>query len=195
MGPIFFDPDGSKGIGACRMALGSKADLRVLIAMANGQAATGARAVFKEQDAAIFQIAEGKQDALAKMQATAFNLLLVEDTFSDLGGVDFVRYVRMTNSPMSVAPVIFALKEPNRDSVLQARNAGVNKMIIMPFTTASLLKNLADIMLHPRLFIRVTGYDGPCRRLQNVARKGPERRKTQEGALSIEKQQQLFKGR
>jgi len=176
------------------VALGSKTDLRVLIAMANGQAAEGARAVFKEQDAAIFQVAEGKQDALAKMQTATFNLLLVEDTFSDLGGIDFIRYVRMTNSPVSVAPVIFALKEPSRDSVLEARNAGVNKMVIMPFTTASLLKNLADIMLHPRLFVRVTGYDGPCRRLQQAPLKGPERRVKQEGALSVEKQQQLFKG-
>ena len=176
------------------MALGNKADLRVLIGMANGQAAEGARAVFKEQGAEIFQIAEGKQDALSKMQTTAFNLLLVEDTFSDLGGIDFVRFLRMTNSPISVAPVIFALKEPNRDSVLQARNAGVNKMIVMPFTTASLLKNLAEIMLHPRDFVRVTGYAGPCRRLQTAAHKGLERRKTQEGALSVEKQQKIFKG-
>lgn len=176
------------------MALGNKSDLRVLIGMANGQAAEGARAVFKEQGSEIFQIAEGKQDALSKMQTTPFNLLLIEDTFSDLGGIDFVRFLRMTNSPISVAPVIFALKEPNRDSVLQARNAGVNKMIIMPFTTASLLKNLAEIMLHPRPFVRVTGYAGPCRRLQAGAYNGPERRKTQEGTLSVEKQQKIFKG-
>jgi len=176
------------------MALGSKSDLRVLIAMANGQAAKGARAVFKEQGAAIFQVADGKQDALEKMKNTPFNLLLVEDTFSDLGGVDFVRFVRMTNTPISVAPIIFALKEPNRQSVLEARNAGVNKMVVMPFTTASLLKNLADIMLNPRPFVRVTGYDGPCRRMQAGGYKGPERRIKQEGALSVEKQQQLFKG-
>ena len=181
-------------MGLICVALGKKSDLRVLIAMANGQAAKGARAVFKEQGAETFQIAEGKRDALEKMQTTAFNLLLVEDTFSDLGGVDFVRFVRMTNGPMSVAPVIFALKEPSRDSVLEARNAGVNKMVVMPFTTANLLKNLADIMLNPRPFIRVTGYDGPCRRLQKAARTGPERRKVQDGALSVEKQQKLFRG-
>jgi len=181
-------------MGLICVALGKKSDLRVLIAMANDQAAKGARAVFKEQAAEIFQIAEGKRDALEKMQTTAFNLLLVEDTFSDLGGVDFVRFVRMTNGPMSVAPVIFALKEPNRDSVLEARNAGVNKMVVMPFTAAGLLKNLADIMLNPRPFIRITGYDGPCRRLQKAAHAGPERRKVQDGALSVEKQQKLFRG-
>jgi two-component system chemotaxis response regulator CheY len=176
------------------VALGGKEDIRVLIAMANGQAALGARAVFKEQRAGVIQVAEGKQDALERMQNTAFNLLLIEDTFSDLGGIDFVRFVRMTNSPTSVAPVIFAMKDPSKASVMEARDTGVNKMVIMPFTTASLLKNLADIMLNPRPFIRVTGYSGPCRRLQPPGYGGFERRKKQEGALPVEKQVKLFKG-
>lgn len=174
--------------------LGSKKDLRVLIALANGQAAEGARAVFKEQGADRNQIAEGKRDALELMNNTAFNLLLVEDTFSDLGGIDFVRFVRMMNAPISVAPIIFAMKEPDREKVIEARDAGVNKMIIMPFTTASLLKNLKDIMVSPTPFIRVTGYSGPCRRKQNIAISRPDRRKSQQGALSVEKQQKLFKG-
>lgn len=174
--------------------LGSKKDLRVLIALANGQAAEGARAVFKEQRAESNIIAEGKQEALELMQHNAFNLLLVEDTFSDLGGVDFVRFVRMMNAPISVAPIIYAIKDPDRAKVIEARDAGANKMIVMPFTTASLLKNLKDIMLNPKPFIRVTGYSGPCRRQQTVARKGLERRQSQQGALSVEKQQKLFKG-
>ncbi len=174
--------------------LGSKKDLRVLIALANGQAAEGARAVFKEQGADRNQIAEGKRDALELMNNTSFNLLLVEDTFSDLGGVDFVRFVRMMNAPISVAPIIFAIKDPDRNKVIEARDAGANKMVIMPFTTAGLLKNLKDIMLNPGLFIRVTGYSGPCRRKQEVVLNRPDRRKSQQGALSVEKQQQLFKG-
>lgn len=174
--------------------LGSKKDMRVLIALDNGQAALGARAVFKEQGAELYKVAENKQSALELMKNHAFNLLLVEDTFSDLGGVDFMRFVRMVNSPTSVAPIIFAIKDPDRNKVIEARDAGANKMIVMPFTTASLLKNLGDIMLNPKPFIRVTGYSGPCRRQQNVARKGAERRRAQEGALSVEKQQKLFKG-
>lgn len=176
------------------MALGSKEDLRVLIAMENGQVALGARTVFKDQKVATVQVAEGKQDALDKMQAVAFNLLLIEDTFSDLGGVDFVRFVRMTNTTMAVAPVLLAMKDPNRERVMEARDAGVNKMVIMPFTGAVLLKNLADIMLNPRPFIRVTGYSGPCRRLQAKAIPGPDRRKVDEGQLSVEKLQKIFKG-
>jgi len=175
------------------VALGSKSDIRILITLANGQAAKGARAVFKEQGASIFQVADGKQDALDKMKATSFNLLLVEDTFSDLGGIDFVRFVRMTNGPLSVAPIMYAMKEPSKATVMEARDAGVNKMFVMPFTTAILLKNLADIMLNPRPFIRVTGYNGPCRRMQPSAYKGQERRKQQQGTLAVEKLQQLFK--
>lgn len=174
--------------------LGSKKDLRVLIALANGQAAKGARAVFKEQGAEAYKVAEGKQSALELIQSNNFNLILVEDTFSDLGGVDFIRYVRMVNAPISVAPIIYAIKDPDRTKVIEARDAGANKMIVMPFTTASLLKNLKDIMVNPKPFIRVTGYSGPCRRQQAVPLKRPDRRNSQEGALSVDKLQKLFKG-
>ncbi|MBL4638979.1 MAG: response regulator [Kordiimonadaceae bacterium] len=174
--------------------LGCNADLRVLIALANGQAASGARAVFKELGADIYKVAEGKQSALELMENIAFNLLLIEDTFSDLGGVDFVRYVRMTNSPVSVAPVILAMKNPDRNTVVEARDAGVNKMVIMPFNTTSLLKNTKETLSSALLFIRVTGYSGPCRRQKVGPVKGAERRIGQQGALSVEKQQKLFKG-
>ncbi|MBL4788587.1 MAG: response regulator [Kordiimonadaceae bacterium] len=176
------------------MPLGSKTDLRVLIAMSNGQAAKGARAVFKEQGAELFQVVDGKQAALEKMRHSSYNLLLVEDSFSDLGGIDFVRYVRMSGNPTSVAPIIFAMKTPSKETVVEARDAGVNKMVIMPFTTASLLKNLADIMLNPRPFVQVTGYDGPCRRLKPYAARAIERRINQQGMMPLKKLQKVFRG-
>ncbi|SDD82634.1 MULTISPECIES: response regulator [Kordiimonas] len=176
------------------MKLGEKSDLRVLIAMANGQAAVGARAVFKEQGAAVFQIAENNRDAMEKMNVEQFNLLLVEDTFPDIGGIDFCRFIRMMNAPISVAPIIYAMKDPDRESVNQARNAGVTKMVVMPFTTASLIKNLDDILLRPKPFIRVTGYYGPDRRVGGGDYSGPERRKKQQGVFAVANQKKVFKG-
>ncbi|NVJ99477.1 MAG: response regulator [Alphaproteobacteria bacterium] len=176
------------------MSLGQKSDLRVLIAMANGQAAIGARAVFKEQGAATFIVVENNREAMQQMNSHQFNLLLVEDTFPDLGGIDFVRYIRMTNSPVSVAPIIYAMKEPSQKTVTEARNAGVNKMVVMPFTTASLVKNLDDILLKPKPFIRVTGYYGPDRRVNTNEYTAAERRKKQHGLFPVANQQKVFKG-
>ncbi|MFC4348948.1 response regulator [Kordiimonas lipolytica] len=176
------------------MRLGEKSDLRVLIAMANGQAAIGARAVFKEQGAISYQVAENNRDAMEKMKAEQFNLLLIEDTFPDIGGIDFCRFIRMMNAPISVAPIIYALKDPDRESVHQARDAGVNKMVVMPFTTASLVKNLEDILSHPKPFIRVTGYYGPDRRVGGGSYSGPERRKKQQGVFPVANQKKVFKG-
>lgn len=174
--------------------LGEKKDLRVMIAMANGQAAIGARAVFKEQGADTFIVAENNRDAMEKMKVYPFNLLLVEDSFPDIGGIDFVRFIRMMNAPISVAPIIYAMKEPSRESVQQARNAGVTKMVVMPFTTASLVKNLEDILTRPKSFIRVTGYYGPDRRNGGDGYKGPERRKAQKGVFPVANQRKVFKG-
>ncbi len=176
------------------MSLGAKSDLRVMIAMDNGQAAIGARAVFKEQGAESFAVVADNREATEKMQSQSFNLLLVEDTFPEIGGIDFCRYIRFLNSPLSVAPIIYAMKEPNRESVMEARNAGVTKMIVMPFTTASLIKNLESILTSPRPFVRVTGYYGPCRRLGGTDYRGPERRKTQQGTFSVDKLAKVFKG-
>lgn len=174
--------------------LGQKSDLRVLIAMANGQAAIGARAVFKEQGATSFVVVESNREAAEQMKARHFNMMLVEDTFPDLGGIDFCRFVRMQNAPISVAPIIYAMKDPSRETVVQARDAGVNKMVVMPFTTAGLLKNLDDILAHPKPFIRVTGFYGPDRRLQNGVYSGPERRKKQSGVFPVANQRKVFAG-
>jgi len=176
------------------VSLGEKSDLRVMIAMANGQAAVGARAVFKEQGAECFMVVENNREATERMKSQSFNFLLVEDTFPEIGGIDFCRYVRFLNAPLSVAPIIYAMKEPSRESVVEARNAGVTKMVVMPFTTASLVKNLESILNAPRPFIRVTGYYGPCRRIGGTGYKGPERRKKQQGVFGIDKLRKVFKG-
>jgi DNA-binding response OmpR family regulator len=176
------------------VALGEKSDLRVLIAMENGQAAIGARAVFKEQGAEAFAVVENNREAIERIRTQTFNLLLVEDSFPDIGGIDFCRYIRFLNSPLSVAPIIYAMKEPSRESVMEARNAGVTKMVVMPFTTASLVKNLDSILSAPRPFIRVTGYYGPCRRIGGGDYSGPERRKKQQGVFSVANQRKVFKG-
>lgn len=176
------------------MSLGEKTDLRVLIALANGQAARGARAVFKEQGAAGFAVVENNREAMERIQAEQFNLVLIEDTFPDLGGIDFCRFIRMMNAPLSVAPIIYAMKEPSRETVVEARNAGVNKMVVMPFTTASLMKNLEDILVRPKPFIRVTGYYGPDRRVGSGTYSGPERREKQQGMFPVSNLKKVFKG-
>jgi len=176
------------------VSLGNKSDLRVLICMANGQAAIGARAVFKEQGAASYIVVDNNREALERMKADSFNLVLIEDTFPDVGGIDFSRYIRFLNAPLSVAPIVYAMKEPSRETVMEARNAGVTKMIVMPFTTASLVKNLESILDDPQPFIRVTGYYGPCRRMQAGGHKGPERRLKQQGVFPVENLRKVFKG-
>ncbi|WP_262691942.1 response regulator [Kordiimonas aestuarii] len=176
------------------MSLGEKSDLRVLIALENGQAAIGARAVFKEQRAAHIVVADNNRAAMEHMKTTSFNLVLLEDTFPEVGGLDFCRFIRFQNAPVSVAPIMYAIKEPDRKKVIEARDAGVNKMLAMPFTTASLIKNLDSILVQPKPFIRVTGYYGPCRRSGVAPYKGPERRQAQKGVFPFANMQKAFKG-
>jgi len=176
------------------LALGSVKDLRILVALENGQAAECARGVFKQIKAPIVKVVNEKRLALDAMQEGAFNLIIIEDSFSDLGGLDFCRFIRMTSSSTSTAPLVLCMKVPDAIKVVEARNAGINKIMLMPFTTASLLKTVQDIMLFPKDFIQVSGYTGPCRRIKDKARNAPDRRQSQQGLLSIEKQQKLFKG-
>lgn len=177
------------------MALGKKEDMRVLLALSNGQAADGARGVFKQIGANAIKAVEDKKTALEALGHGDFNFLLVEDTFSDLGGLDFCRFVRMVNKSVSYAPQILCMKAPDKAKVMQARDAGINKIILMPFTTGSLIKTVQDMMLYPRPFVQISGYDGPCRRHTAPAvRTQNERRKEQEGLIDIPKLQSIFKG-
>lgn len=169
--------------------------LQIMVALANQQAAEGIRDVLMQKRVGGVFVPADNREAVNKLQDTFFNMVIIEEDFPELGGIDFCRFLRLTNTPIAVAPIIYGIHEPSREAVLQARDAGASKIALMPFSGASLIKAVQDALREARPIIQTTSYNGPCRRLRvDPGFRGPERRKTQAKIISTDIQQKILKG-
>ena len=108
------------------------------------------------------------REAVEQLVSKPYNLIVIDQFFPDLGGLDFCRFLRLTAGPMAVAPIVFGIHNPNQQNVLEARDAGVTKIAVMPFSGASLIKALQDALADTRDIVQHTSYNGPDRRTRNV---------------------------
>ncbi|MFC4348947.1 response regulator [Kordiimonas lipolytica] len=137
------------------------------MALGNAQAAASLKDILLRRRVGVFTPANNR-DAVEMMLDHSYNMLVIDEHFPDLGGIDFCRFLRLTNSPMAVAPVIFGIHEPNQKKVIAARDAGATKIAVMPFSGASLIKAMEDAANDPRPIIQDTSYNGPDRRTRSV---------------------------
>lgn len=167
--------------------------LHVLLALKNTQAAESLKDILMRQQISVFAAANNR-DAVEKMLDHSYNLIVIDEYFPDLGGIDFCRFLRLTNSPMAVAPIIFGLYEPDQKKVLQARDAGATKLVVMPFSAASLMKAIEAAAMDPRAIVQHTSYNGPDRRTRKVPPPGGiERRKTSPTLIDRATQHRILK--
>jgi len=156
--------------------------VRALIALSNPQAAVGAKDYFRKNSNFVRQ-AQNKREAQAFIADFPFNLVVLDDRFPDVGGLDFLKFMRFTDGPMACARVLFGVHEAERQLVLDVRNAGADKIIKMPLTLGVLEKSVAALLADKRAFINTTGYVGPDRRIKSGPPPGRERRIAQEGVV------------
>ena len=142
--------------------------LHILLALGNAQASESLKDVLMRYRVGGVFAPKNNRDAVEQMQSRSYNLLIIAEDFPDLGGVDFCRFLRLTNTPMAVAPIIFGLHAPDQKSVLQARDAGATKIAVMPFSGASLLKAIEDAVADTRAIVQCTAYNGPDRRVRTM---------------------------
>jgi two-component system chemotaxis response regulator CheY len=114
-----------------------------------------------------------------KFRAVAPDIVIVDYQMSPMNGIDFVRMARRSkDSPNCYVPIILLTAHSKRQSVVEARDAGVTEILVKPVTAKDLLARIQTIIYNPRPFIDVPTYFGPCRRRkQDLAYHGIERRK------------------
>lgn len=122
---------------------------------------------------------EDASAAFEKFRTTAPDIVIVDYQMSPMNGVEFVRMARRSkDSPNSYVPIILLTAHSKRQSVMEARDAGVTEILVKPVTAKDLLARIQTIIYNPRPFIDVPGYFGPYRRRkQDLAYFGVERRK------------------
>ena len=118
-------------------------------------------------------------EAFETFRRTFPDIVIVDYQMSPLNGIDFVRMVRRSEArPKPYVPIILLTAHGKRNRVVEARDAGVNEVLVKPVTAKDLYSRIHSIIFNPRPFINVPTYFGPCRRRkQTLDYRGPERRK------------------
>lgn len=138
--------------------------MKALIALSNKQLAQFIWHFLRSNGVHQAQVVGHSTEAVNRMVETEFTHMFVCHELEAFGGCDFTKFVRMCDGKVSEAHVILVMSNPNREKVLEARDAGVSEVLCVPFTNKQLERRLEHIVQEPREFIRAATYIGPCRR-------------------------------
>lgn len=121
-------------------------------------------------------------------------LLISSDKYKQrLAGVDFVRFIRMCDGPVSEASVIFLRSTGSVQNLLEAqaeiadaRDSGASCIVSQPLTSHKFNEIIEPNLAQNRTFIRTANYVGPCRRrgdndvtIERRTAQSPARRRTE----------------
>jgi two-component system chemotaxis response regulator CheY len=127
----------------------------------------------------IHEATDGAQ-GLQAMRENAIDIVMTDLSMQPLDGIDFVRLLRNSpDSPNPMAPVIMVTGHSTLQRVREARNAGVNEILVKPLTARGVIERISQVVDHPRPFVRTADYFGPDRRRRaDPEHTGPWRRST-----------------
>lgn len=108
------------------------------------------------------------------------DVIIADYSIPPANGIDFVRKIRTSpDSPNRYVPIILTSGGWKWTEIGDARNAGVNEILVKPFSPKALSGRMHAIIHNPRPFVRIDDYFGPDRRRQLKEGPGLERRKKQ----------------
>jgi CheY-like chemotaxis protein len=80
-------------------------------------------------------------------------------------GAKFVERIRKSpQSPNPFIPIVMMMDQAVGSEIIQARDAGVNEVLLRPLNAEDFCNRLIAIIQKPRPFITAKSYRGPCRR-------------------------------
>jgi two-component system, chemotaxis family, chemotaxis protein CheY len=128
----------------------------------------------------VYEAGDGTE-ALQVMRRRIIDIVMTDYAMEPLDGVSFVELLRLSpDSPNKMIPVIMVTAYSTARRVAEARDAGVNEILVKPITTRAILDRLTRVIDRPRPFVRTADYFGPDRRrrVADASYEGPFRRAT-----------------
>ena len=112
----------------------------------------------------IIECSDGAQ-GYEELRAKRPDFVLTDLSMKPIDGIEFTKLVRTAkDSPNPYVPIIMVTGHTERPRVEAARDAGVTEFLAKPITASNLLLRIAEIVEHPRSFVRCETYFGPDRR-------------------------------
>jgi two-component system chemotaxis response regulator CheY len=97
--------------------------------------------------------------------------LVIADWMMDpVDGIELSKLIR--NDPKSInqfIPIVLMTGFSEKRRVMQARDAGVTEFLVKPFNARDLYRRIAQVIEHPRQFVRSEDFFGPDRRRKSNA--------------------------
>jgi two-component system chemotaxis response regulator CheY len=93
------------------------------------------------------------------------DMVLLDWEMEPMGGLEFAKLVRTgEDSPNKFIPMIMITAHSDISRVVQARDAGINELMVKPVAVAPLFNRIRAVVERPRMFVESKDYFGPDRR-------------------------------
>lgn len=87
------------------------------------------------------------QDALTKLAASKFGLIISDWNMEPMSGLDLLKAVRASSDPhLKSIPFIMVTAESKTENVIVAKNAGVNNYVVKPFNAETLKAKIETVL-------------------------------------------------
>ncbi|MFM9889747.1 MAG: hypothetical protein ACKVOE_03750 [Rickettsiales bacterium] len=172
----------------------------VLIVISSSRAADLIRSLFAQLGFQNIHMANDAIEAVALMRQLRMHLIIADSELRvnpasgdmhpnhpntiELSGIHFVQRLRQApNSPSPFVPVLMLMDQGRSREVINARDAGVNDIVLRPMQARDFCQRVIDMIDKPRTFITASTYKGPCRRRKGSPPPGQKDRRVRDVRL------------
>jgi two-component system chemotaxis response regulator CheY len=105
------------------------------------------RNLLKQIDIENVEEASDGQEALTKLRAGSFGLVISDWNMAPMTGLDLLKEVR-ADARLKDMPFIMITAESKTENVVAAKQAGVSNYIVKPFNAETLREKIEKVMAH-----------------------------------------------
>ena len=105
------------------------------------------RNLLKQLDIENVEEATDGQEALIKLRAGNFGLVISDWNMAPMTGLDLLKEVR-SDARLKSTPFIMITAESKTENVVAAKQAGVSNYIVKPFNAETLKEKIEKVMVH-----------------------------------------------
>jgi CheY-like chemotaxis protein len=115
--------------------------------------------------------------AIEAVRIHAPDIVILDWTLPGKNGFDVSRAIRGMTEGDPFIPIIMCTARASMQSVIDARDAGVNDFLVKPLSANKLRDRVVAALANPRPFVQTESFAGPDRRRnRNTSYSGPEKR-------------------
>jgi two-component system chemotaxis response regulator CheY len=124
--------------------MGISPDMKILVVDDMSTMRRIVKNIFKQLGFTNIEEAENGKEALDKMKAAKFDLVVSDWNMPVMPGIDLLRNIR-ADAGLKHIPVLMVTAEAQKDNLLEAIQAGVSNYVVKPFTAETIKQKLDKI--------------------------------------------------